>query len=107
MEFEGSCPQETMGLVVLKARLIGIVRSSGLLPFYEIWEPMPRPPCFLSRIPHHKKRLMASTRENKSAFCDLSTLHGTEGSLANNSTQDSSYGKCTLLGTSTTRPRLL
>ncbi|KAJ6881190.1 hypothetical protein NC651_027906 [Populus alba x Populus x berolinensis] len=66
MEFEGSCPQDTVGLVVLK----------GL-------------------------SLSASTRENSSC--------GAEGSLANISTQGelSSDGNCTLLGTSTTRPRLL
>ncbi|KAJ6976492.1 hypothetical protein NC653_028587 [Populus alba x Populus x berolinensis] len=59
MEFEGSCPQDTVGLVVLK----GLSLSAST-------------------------RENSSTRENKSAFCDLSTLHGTEGSLANNSTQE-------------------
>jgi hypothetical protein len=58
MEFEGSCPQDTVGLVVLKGF-----------------------------------SLLASTRENQSAFCDLSLAsscgaeYGTEGSLANISTQ--------------------
>ncbi|KAJ6976493.1 hypothetical protein NC653_028587 [Populus alba x Populus x berolinensis] len=90
MEFEGSCPQDTVGLVVLK----GLSLSASTRENLDVQ-------CMLTDTVHALIRTFFVARLMTAVLGDIYPSHFVLFLCS------SSDGKCTLLGTSTTRPGLL
>ncbi|KAJ6976488.1 hypothetical protein NC653_028584 [Populus alba x Populus x berolinensis] len=82
MEFEGSCPQDTVGLVVLKGLSLSASTRENLDLVFELTDTV-----------HALIRTSFVARLMAAVLGDIYP--------------SSSDGNCTLLGTSTTRPHLL
>ncbi|KAJ6976511.1 hypothetical protein NC653_028602 [Populus alba x Populus x berolinensis] len=90
MEFEGSCPQDTLGLILLKGLSLNFSINKG-----------ERLVVVLTDTVHALIRTSFVARLMAAVLGDIYPSHFVLFLCS------SSYGNCTLLGTSTTRPRLL